>query len=797
MSNLPPRPSPLPERRPGGLPSLTATPPTAGALPPAGRAFLDQLIRGQLVNLPVAQDFVRRQASRLAGFDGPESLGNALVQAGLLTQYQLGRVLAGKTYGLVLGNYRVLDRLGSGSVGVVFRGEHVMLRRQAAIKVLPVDDELPASILDRFYSEMRVLADLHHPHIVTAYDAGSLPAPARGEPALHYMVMELMPGGDLEQYVYDHGVLSVPQACEWVRQAASGLQEAHDRHLIHRDLKPSNLLRTAPRDVTGPPKPAGEQQHRADLGDPGQVKIVDFGLAREFCSTRTDPRMLLGSIEFMAPEQSIDPSAVGPAADIYALGATLFWLLTGQTPFPMEQNIAAVLKALQHAKPRRLREFAPEAPPGLDELIAQMLERDPHRRPRLAVNVKDALAPYAAATSSAWEVDLGPVPGSMLADTLPLPSSTTPSTGSPPHPGRVLLVDADDAVARLLIPALEPSGCTCELVEDPSAALVALRARAFDLVLIDLRTPGIDGYALLAAARERPRNPYLKAVLLTDRDAGGDLARGLARGVDDVFAGPHDPRDLAARVQYLLRLKHAQDRADKIVRNLTTSNRQLEDSLLARSADVRQAQDAMLFAMAKMAESREGETADHLRRLQQYALVLADHVKNDTAWVGVVDRTFLENLERCVPLHDIGKIGLPDQLLLKPGALDTCERALMETHTLIGAGLLEAIGKEYGDSLAFLGMARSIVRHHHEKYDGSGYPDKLVGEAIPAAARLVAVADVYDALRRKRVHKPPLSHAQAVEAILRRSPGHFDPVLLHAFQRCEKEFARIYQAIGG
>src|SRR5205807_7340974 len=246
----------------------------------------------------------------------------------------------GTTYGLVLGNYRVLDRLGGGSVSTVFLAEHVLLRRRAAVKVLVVDAEFPRAVLDRFHAEARVLADLHHPHVVLAYDAGRLPRPAPHAAALHYLVMELVTGGDLEHYVYDHGPVPVAQACEWARQAASGLQEAHDHHLVHRDLKPPNLL-----------------LDRARL-----VRVVDFGLARQFVSKLTGPGDVLGSIEFMSPEQSIDPSSVGPPADVYGLGATLFWLLTGHTPYPAEPNVAKALRTLQRERPRRLRQFLGDAP---------------------------------------------------------------------------------------------------------------------------------------------------------------------------------------------------------------------------------------------------------------------------------------------------------------------------------------------------------------------------------------------------------------------------------------------------
>jgi putative two-component system response regulator len=196
-----------------------------------------------------------------------------------------------------------------------------------------------------------------------------------------------------------------------------------------------------------------------------------------------------------------------------------------------------------------------------------------------------------------------------------------------------------------------------------------------------------------------------------------------------------------------------------------------------------------------MAESREGETPGHLRRMQLYCRCLADKLAPHAAWQGVVNPRFLDQLERCVPLHDIGKIGLPDTLLAKPGPLTDEERALMQTHTLIGAGILDALAREYGESLAFLAVAAVIVRYHHERWDGHGYPDGLAGEAIPPAARLVALADVYDALRRKRLYKAALSHGEAVQVILHQSPDQFDPAILEAFAVCQEEFDRIYHQV--
>jgi putative two-component system response regulator len=201
--------------------------------------------------------------------------------------------------------------------------------------------------------------------------------------------------------------------------------------------------------------------------------------------------------------------------------------------------------------------------------------------------------------------------------------------------------------------------------------------------------------------------------------------------------------------------------------------------------------------MARMAESRDGETPGHQNRLREYTLALARAVAPlFPAWAGLVNEPFLEHLHLCVPLHDIGKIGLPDEVLSKPAALSPAERRLVEQHPVIGDRILASLAREHGAALEFLGAARGIVRSHHERWDGAGYPDGLKGEAIPATARLTAVADVYDALRRARRHKPAMSHADAVDVLLNRSPGQFDPALLRALEVCHGQFERVYHEVG-
>jgi response regulator RpfG family c-di-GMP phosphodiesterase len=176
--------------------------------------------------------------------------------------------------------------------------------------------------------------------------------------------------------------------------------------------------------------------------------------------------------------------------------------------------------------------------------------------------------------------------------------------------------------------------------------------------------------------------------------------------------------------------------------------------------------------------------------------VLAEQAQRLPAFAPSVDGEFVGMLERCVLLHDVGKVAVPDRILLKPGKLDPEERSVMESHAVLGAGMLEAVARQHGACLAFLQMAIDIVRHHHERWDGGGYPDGLAGDAIPLAARIVTVADVYDAMRSKLVYKPGLPHAAVCRLMGHAARGHFDPALLLAFQQCEAGFERIFEQTG-
>lgn len=244
-----------------------------------------------------------------------------------------------------------------------------------------------------------------------------------------------------------------------------------------------------------------------------------------------------------------------------------------------------------------------------------------------------------------------------------------------------------------------------------------------------------------------------------------------------------------------MRLKEAQDRADLLNARLLSVNGSLEQSLGTRDGDLIHVRNGLVQALAKLVEHREGENGAHLARMERYTRCLAEEASKTPAFAGQIDSAFIDLLACCAPLHDIGKVGLPDHILLKPGKLDADERMLMQTHTTIGSDTLKSVMKQHGESMAFLQMAADIARHHHERFDGSGYPDKLAGNRIPLSARIVAIADVYDALRSRRSYKPALSHAAALEVMSQACSGQFDPNLMQVFFRCASHFERLVREL--
>jgi response regulator RpfG family c-di-GMP phosphodiesterase len=360
----------------------------------------------------------------------------------------------------------------------------------------------------------------------------------------------------------------------------------------------------------------------------------------------------------------------------------------------------------------------------------------------------------------------------------------------------VLIVDDQNDIRRLCRFALVAEGLHCDEASNGPDAVAMATTSIYDLVLLDVDLPGFSGEEVLRRLRQNPPTRHLKIVVFSGAANGDELSRILLAGADDFLTKPFSVVQLRARVKSALRLKDAQDRSDVLNRELLTINSELEQALQSRDGELLHARNGLVMALAKLVEHRSAESNRHLQRLQRYVRVLAEETATLPAYKTTIDANLIRMLEDAIPLHDIGKAALPDHILNKPGLLEAGERILMQTHTTIGADTLREVAKQHPFATAFLHTAIDIARSHHERWDGTGYPDRLTGESIPLVARLVAIADVYDALRCRRVYKPGLSHHTAVLTMTDGSPGQFDPSLLEIFPRVAPHFDRIFRDLG-
>lgn len=725
-------------------------------------------------------DFEALAAVDRAALEQPQddaALLTRLISLRLLTDYQASRIRTGRLHGLVLGNYRVLDRLGTGGMGIVYRGEHRRLRQSVAIKVLQLGPEYNPRTLARFFQEVRSVAQLRHPNIVAAIDAGEEPCSAVESPAVPYFVMELVPGADLERLVAQ-AALDVPFACHVIHQIADALLEAHRSGLIHRDIKPSNVI----------------------VAPDGQAKLLDFGLARLLGST--DERLTvtgaaLGTVGFMAPEQARNARSADARADIFGLGCTLFYALTGQVPFT-DPAAAATAPRPSAASLRR------DVPTGLDAVLSRMMAATPEQRYPNAEAVMRALLPYLP-TATAPTPAPSPTVWSEHSHSAGHASAVAASQDPAGHaalrtaeilPNRVLIVDDQADIRRLCRISLTNEGMVCDEAGTGPDAVEQAAKKPYDLVLLDVDLPGFSGEEVLKRLRRTPPSPHLKVVMFSGNASGDELSRILLAGADDFLTKPFSVVQLRARVKSALRLKDAQDRSAGLNRQLMALNAELEQSLQARDGELLRARNGLVLALAKLIEHRSTETGSHLQRIQRYCRVLAEEAAATPAFASLMDGHFIRLLEDAAPLHDIGKAALPDHILNKPGPLEPHERVIMQDHTTIGAETLLAVARQHPFATAFLHTAIDIARSHHEKWNGTGYPDRLSGEAIPVTARIVAIADVYDALRSKRIYKPGLSHTTTLLTMTEANSGHFDPALLNVFIHCAPQFDRIFREHG-
>lgn len=362
-------------------------------------------------------------------------------------------------------------------------------------------------------------------------------------------------------------------------------------------------------------------------------------------------------------------------------------------------------------------------------------------------------------------------------------ASTDATPETLPKPQVLVVDDTPDNLA--LMSDLLRETCKVRVANSGERALRLLANGTLpDLILLDIMMPGMDGYEVIRQLKANPITRDIPVLFLTAKSEEDDERIGLELGAVDYLTKPVSHAILQVRVKMHLALKAQAD-------FLRDKSAFLEAEVARRTREVLAVQDVTIHALASLAETRDNETGNHLRRTQHYVKLLAQHLSTHPRFAAKLSETYIDGLFKSAPLHDIGKVGIPDSILLKPGKLTDAEFEIMKTHTTLGRDALERAEQELGTSVEFLSIAKEIAHSHQEKYDGSGYPLGLVGDAIPLAARLMAVADVYDALISRRVYKEPFSHEKSAAIMQQGRGSHFDPDVLDAFLALQAEFQRI------
>jgi putative two-component system response regulator len=598
--------------------------------------------------------------------------------------------------GMILGPYRVLERIGKGGMATVYRAHHVGLDRYVAIKVLPDFFAEEEVYRERFQHEARSIGRLKHPNILEVFDFGQ-------EDGITYIVTELVEGGTLEDRV------GAPMELEDVVQAleplAGALDYAHAHGVLHRDIKPSNIL----------------------LHSDGTPVLADFGLAKMAGSTRriTSSGMVMGTPEYMSPEQAAD-EPLGPASDRYSLAVVAYQMLTGRVPFDAETPAAVLLSHVTRPMPATI-ELRGEISAHLEDVLRRALAKKPEDRYASAASFVAALKP------AAWVGRTGELPALVL--TKPKASARTQRTPI------VLVVDDGQANRELIEACLAGVDCEVRNAEDGYAALRAIQASAPDLVLLDVQMPGMNGYEVCQRLKASPKFRLLPVVMITSLDRTSDRVQALESGADDYMTKPVDRVELVARVRSALRLKRVYDSLDSA--------------------------EQVIFALAAAVEAKDPYTEAHTQRVAESAQRIGVRLG--------LPAPDLDALYRGGLIHDIGKIGVADSILLKPGPLDPQEQLRMRMHPIIGENIVMPLHS--GTELL------PIIRHHHESFDGTGYPDGLAGNSIPRLARIVSVCDAYDALINDRPYRARLSVQDAMSTLSDGAGIQWDPEIVDLFVR--------------
>jgi putative two-component system response regulator len=341
-----------------------------------------------------------------------------------------------------------------------------------------------------------------------------------------------------------------------------------------------------------------------------------------------------------------------------------------------------------------------------------------------------------------------------------------------------MIVDDSRSSLQLLEDMLCEQGYTVHPFPDGGQALRWAQTYPPDLILLDIIMPSMDGFEVCENLKKHEMLRDIPVIFISSRNEIKCKVKAFSMGCVDYITRPFECEEVRTRVKTHLRLRQMRIELER-------QNHELERLVEEKVREITNSWIATILALAKLAESRDDDTGNHLERVQVLCKILAENLAKLPEYDGTIDRKFIDNIYHASPLHDIGKVGIPDKILLKPGKLDQEEFDMMKQHTIIGAQTLEAVQRKYQGNV-FIDMGIAIARSHHERWDGRGYPDGLAGYEIPLCARIMAVADVYDALRTNRCYKQAIPHEKAVTIIREGRGTHFAPDVVDVFLVLER-----------
>jgi putative two-component system response regulator len=355
----------------------------------------------------------------------------------------------------------------------------------------------------------------------------------------------------------------------------------------------------------------------------------------------------------------------------------------------------------------------------------------------------------------------------------------------------ILIID-DDLINVQLVGSILGSLYDVSFACDGQEGLNLANSQTIDLILLDVMMPGIDGFEVCRQLKANAATRDIPVIFLTSLESAADEERGLSLGAEDFIHKPVSPPVMLARVRNHLLLANTKHELKRHIDQLELLVEKRTEEIGCRDRQLIATQNATITAFCSLAEARDNETGDHIRRTQHYVQVLAQALSSHPRFQQVLDDETIQILFATAPLHDVGKVSIPDAILLKPGKLTAQEWVIMKRHCVAGRDAIVAAANKLVDgNNSYLRYAAEIAYCHHERWDGTGYPSALAGDSIPISARLMAVADVYDALTTKRVYKQAYSHEKSIQIMAMERGAHFDPDVLDAMLSVADTFKAI------